>query len=52
MSNLDRSAGGFFTYYLINLIAYLAFQSCFRMQALIFKSFDVRLFIVLFHFVR
>ncbi|KAL1694829.1 P-loop containing nucleoside triphosphate hydrolase protein [Schizophyllum commune] len=40
MSNLDRSAGGFFTYYLINLIAYLAFQSCFRMQALIFKSFD------------
>ncbi|TRM61565.1 ABC-2 type transporter-domain-containing protein [Schizophyllum amplum] len=40
MSNLDRSAGGFFTYYVVNLAAYLSFQSCFRMMALVFKSFD------------
>ncbi|KAK0208987.1 ABC-2 type transporter-domain-containing protein [Desarmillaria ectypa] len=41
MTNLNRSAGGFFTYHLFNYVAYLSMQGFFRTFGLLCKNFDV-----------
>lgn len=40
MSNLSRSAGGFFTYHLLNYLAYLSMQGFFRTFGLVCRNFD------------
>ncbi|KAJ7597296.1 ABC-2 type transporter-domain-containing protein [Mycena floridula] len=40
MTNLNRSAGGFFTFHIFNYIAYLAMQGFFRTFGLLCKNFD------------
>ncbi len=41
MSNLNRSAGGFFTFHLFNYVAYIAMQGFFRTFGLICVNFNV-----------
>ncbi len=41
MTNLNRSAGGFFTFHVFNYVAYLAMQGFFRTFGLLCKNFDV-----------
>ncbi len=41
MTNLNRSAGGFFTFHLFNYVAYLSMQGFFRTFGLVCKNFDV-----------
>ena len=41
MTNLNRSAGGFFTFHLFNYVAYLAMQGFFRTFGLLCQNFDV-----------
>ncbi|KAJ7492238.1 P-loop containing nucleoside triphosphate hydrolase protein [Mycena latifolia] len=40
MTNLNRSAGGFFTFHLFNYVAYLSMQGFFRTFGLICTNFD------------
>ncbi|KAG7452088.1 uncharacterized protein BT62DRAFT_882231 [Guyanagaster necrorhizus] len=41
MTNLDRSAGAFFTFHLFNYVAYLSMQGFFRTFGLLCQNFDV-----------
>lgn len=40
MANLNRSAGGFFTFHLFTYLAYLVMQGFFRTFGLLCKNFD------------